>query len=65
VLAGAKTPRSDDSVVMLRLAQRKAACVAGANSGYEAVAVMIRSAITLANAAGKNRGAKGNFSNDR
>jgi uncharacterized protein/uncharacterized tellurite resistance protein B-like protein len=63
MLAGAKTPRSDDSVVLFRLAAEEGVVRGGTNSGYEAVAVMLDLAITLANADGKISGREVQFLN--
>ena len=55
VLAGAKTPRADESVVLFRLGDQDGES-GGKAGGYEAAAVMLDLAITLANADGKISG---------
>ena len=63
VLAGAKAPKPDDSVVLFRLASDESAPSARNHAGYEAVAVMLDLAITLANADGKISGREVQFLN--
>jgi uncharacterized tellurite resistance protein B-like protein len=61
VLAGARVPKSDDSIVLFRLAEDAAGN--RPPSGYEAVAIMLDLAITLANADGKISGREVQFLN--
>lgn len=63
VLAGAKAPKPDDSVVLFRLASDESVPSARNHAGYEAVAVMLDLAITLANADGKISGREVQFLN--
>jgi uncharacterized tellurite resistance protein B-like protein len=63
VLSGAKAPKPDDSVVLFRLASDESAPSARNHGGYEAVAVMLDLAITLANADGKISGREVQFLN--
>jgi uncharacterized tellurite resistance protein B-like protein len=63
VLAGAKAPKPDDSVVLFRLTSDESAPSARNYAGYEAVAVMLDLAITLANADGKISGREVQFLN--
>ncbi len=63
VLAGAKMPKSDDSVVLFRLAAEVGSLGGRATSSYEAVAVMLDLAITLANADGRITGREVQFLN--
>ncbi|MDB6084885.1 MAG: hypothetical protein JWN43_2766 [Gammaproteobacteria bacterium] len=63
VLAGAKAPKPDDSVVLFRLASDESAPSARNYAGYEAVAVMLDLAITLANADGNISGREVQFLN--
>lgn len=63
VLAGAKAPKPDDSVVLFRLASDESAPSARNHAGYEAVAVMLDLAISLANADGKISGREVQFLN--
>ncbi|MEA3198169.1 MAG: hypothetical protein QOF32_2221, partial [Gammaproteobacteria bacterium] len=63
VLAGAKTPKPDDSVVLFRLTADERTPGARIDRGYEAVAVMLDLAITLANADGKISGRELQFLN--
>jgi len=63
VLAGAKTPKPDDSVVLFRLATGQSAPSFRDNAAYDAVAVMLDLAITLANADGKISGREVQFLN--
>jgi uncharacterized protein/uncharacterized tellurite resistance protein B-like protein len=63
VLSGAKAPKSDDTVVLFRLAADQVGVSPRANSGYAAVAVMLDLAITVANADGKISGREVQFLN--
>ncbi len=63
VLAGAKTPKADDWVVLFRLPANEAAATSATDSAYAAVAVMLDLAITLANADGKISGREVQFLN--
>jgi uncharacterized tellurite resistance protein B-like protein len=63
VLSGAKTPKTDDSVVLFRLAANEVAMNSASESAYAAVAVMLDLAITLANADGKISGREVQFLN--
>jgi len=63
VLAGAKTPKSEDSVVLFRLPADEHANRADDKAGYDAVAVMLDLAITLANADGRISGREVQFLN--
>jgi uncharacterized tellurite resistance protein B-like protein len=63
VLSGAKAPKPDDSVVLFRLVPDENASSARNHAGYEAVAVMLDLAITLANADGKISGREVQFLN--
>jgi uncharacterized protein/uncharacterized tellurite resistance protein B-like protein len=63
VLSGAKAPKPDDSVVLFRLASDESEPSARNLAGYEAVAVMLDLAITLANADGKISGREVQFLN--
>ena len=63
VLAGAKTPKAEDSVVLFRQSADDAAGGSGNKSGYDAVAVMLDLAITLANADGRISGREVQFLN--
>lgn len=63
VLAGAKAPKPDDSVVLFRLVADEIAPSARKYGGYEAIAVMLDLAITLANADGRISGREVQFLN--
>lgn len=63
VLAGAKLPKSEDSVVLFRLPADGYANGADNKAGYDAVAVMLDLAITLANADGRISGREVQFLN--
>jgi uncharacterized tellurite resistance protein B-like protein len=63
VLAGAKTPKADDSVVLFRLEGDDGVAGHHNAAGYEASAVMLDLAITLANADGKISGREVQFLN--
>ena len=63
VLAGAKIPKSEDSVVLFRLTRVEGTGIADSAAGYEALAVMLDLAITLANADGKISGREVQFLN--
>lgn len=63
VLAGAKIPKSEDSVVLFRLTPVEGKGIADSTSGYEALAVMLDLAMTLANADGKISGREVQFLN--
>jgi hypothetical protein len=63
VLAGAKTPKSEDSVVLFRLGEPDTTSSVRTDSNYEAVAVMLDLAITLANADGRISGREVRFLN--
>ena len=63
VLAGAKTPKSQHSVVLFRLPADEHAKRADDKAGYDAVAVMLDLAITLANADGRISGREVQFLN--
>jgi uncharacterized protein/uncharacterized tellurite resistance protein B-like protein len=63
VLAGAKTPKSDESVVLFRAAADDSPSNGQGDSGYAALAVMLDLAITLANADGQISGREVQFLN--
>lgn len=63
VLAGAKTPKHDDSVVLFRLPTGERQEGSGNRANYDAVAVMLDLAITLANADGRISGREVRFLN--
>jgi uncharacterized protein/uncharacterized tellurite resistance protein B-like protein len=63
VLAGARAPKPDDSVVLFRLTSDESAPGARHHAGFEAVAVMLDLAIMLANADGKISGREVQFLN--
>lgn len=63
VLAGAKAPKSEDSVVLFRLPSDEHANGADNKAGYDAIAVMLDLAITLANADGRISGREVQFLN--
>jgi uncharacterized tellurite resistance protein B-like protein len=63
VLAGARVPKSDDSIVLFRLQSRDTLPGDGRQGSYDAVAVMLDLAITLANADGRISGREVQFLN--
>jgi uncharacterized protein/uncharacterized tellurite resistance protein B-like protein len=63
VLAGAKTPKSEAAVVLFRLSADGHGNRADNRAGYDAVAVMLDLAITLANADGRVSGREVQFLN--
>ena len=63
VLAGAKTPKSEESVVLFRLSADGHGNGDDNKAGYDAVAVMLDLAITLANADGRISGREVQFLN--